>query len=62
MNHLHRAVRDGDWNEVIHILDKGADVNVKDDNGVSVLGSLFLPDQHPGSEWEQGNDVDLIVS
>ena len=35
-HHLHMAARLGNMDEVIRLVDEGADVNTTDDNGVSV--------------------------
>ena len=36
MTYLHFAVEGGDMNTVKYLVDKGADINIKDDHGVSV--------------------------
>ena len=39
MTYLHVAVEGGHMNTVKHLVDKGADINTKDDHGVSVNAS-----------------------
>ena len=36
MTHLHLAVEGNHMNTVKYLIDKGADINIKDDSGVSV--------------------------
>jgi len=43
MTHLHLAVEEGHMNTVKHLVDKGADINTKDDHGVSVNASNKIP-------------------
>ena len=35
-NSIHKAARQGDLDTVQHLIDEGTDVNIKDDDGVSI--------------------------
>ena len=58
MTHLHLAVEEGHMNTVKHLVDKGADINTKDDHGVSVNASNKIPCEAGTSKSFSGRSLD----